>query len=71
MARRIHKDSDLPFFEVFVDTPLQICEVRDVKGLYKKARKGDIKGFTGRALSVHDVDHNRRMIIVHNCFSRH
>ncbi|KAL0266467.1 UNVERIFIED_CONTAM: hypothetical protein PYX00_008989 [Menopon gallinae] len=47
MARRIHKDSDLPFFEVFVDTPLQICEGRDVKGLYKKARKGDIKGFTG------------------------
>ncbi|KAF4522956.1 hypothetical protein B566_EDAN009546 [Ephemera danica] len=47
MARKIHKDSDLPFFEVFVDTPFNICETRDVKGLYKKARKGDIKGFTG------------------------
>lgn len=47
MARKAHKDSDLPFFEVFVDTPLQECERRDVKGLYKKARKGDIKGFTG------------------------
>lgn len=47
MARRVHKDSDLPFFEVFIDTPLQVCEERDVKGLYKKARKGDIKGFTG------------------------
>jgi len=47
MARRIHKACDLPFFEVFVDTPLQECERRDVKGLYKKARKGDIKGFTG------------------------
>lgn len=44
MARKIHRDSDLPFFEVFVDTPLNICETRDVKGLYKKARKGDIKG---------------------------
>lgn len=47
MARRIHKASDLPFFEVFVNTPLDECERRDVKGLYKKARKGDIKGFTG------------------------
>ncbi|XP_059475361.1 bifunctional 3'-phosphoadenosine 5'-phosphosulfate synthase isoform X2 [Neocloeon triangulifer] len=47
MARKVHRDSDLPFFEVFVDTPLNICETRDVKGLYKKARKGDIKGFTG------------------------
>ncbi|GLG93976.1 Uncharacterized protein, isoform B [Gryllus bimaculatus] len=47
MARKIHKDSDLPFFEVFVDTPLNVCEQRDVKGLYKKARQGTIKGFTG------------------------
>jgi 3'-phosphoadenosine 5'-phosphosulfate synthase len=44
MARKIHKDSDLPFFEVFVDTPLNVCEQRDVKGLYKKARQGTIKG---------------------------
>lgn len=35
------------FNEVYVDTPLEICEERDVKGLYKKARKGEIKGFTG------------------------
>jgi adenylyl-sulfate kinase len=35
------------FIEVFVDTPLEICEKRDVKGLYKKARAGDIKEFTG------------------------
>jgi len=35
------------FYEVFVDTPLEICEKRDVKGLYKKARAGEIKGFTG------------------------
>ncbi|XP_046980719.1 bifunctional 3'-phosphoadenosine 5'-phosphosulfate synthase isoform X2 [Schistocerca americana] len=47
MARKIHKESDLPFFEVFVDTPLNVCEQRDVKGLYKKARQGSIKGFTG------------------------
>lgn len=35
------------FLEVFVDTPLEVCEFRDVKGLYKKARRGEIKNFTG------------------------
>lgn len=35
------------FIEVFVDTPLTVCEQRDPKGLYKKARKGEIKDFTG------------------------
>lgn len=35
------------FLEVFVDTPLEICEQRDIKGLYKKAREGKIKDFTG------------------------
>ena len=35
------------FIEVFVDTPLDVAEARDVKGLYKKAREGKIKNFTG------------------------
>ena len=35
------------YFEVFVDTPLEVCEQRDVKGLYKKARAGELKNFTG------------------------
>jgi adenylylsulfate kinase len=35
------------FMEVFVDTPIEICEQRDPKGLYQKARAGEIKGFTG------------------------
>ncbi|MEQ7871384.1 adenylyl-sulfate kinase [Chromohalobacter salexigens] len=35
------------FFEVFVDTPLEVCELRDRKGLYKKARQGLINNFTG------------------------
>lgn len=35
------------FIEVFVDTPIEVCEQRDPKGLYKKARQGDIKHFTG------------------------
>jgi adenylylsulfate kinase len=35
------------YIEVFVDTPIEICEQRDVKGLYKKARAGEVKNFTG------------------------
>ncbi len=35
------------FIEVYINTPLEVCEARDVKGLYKKARSGAIKGFTG------------------------
>jgi len=46
-ARKIHEDSDLKFIEVFIDTPIAICEDRDPKGLYKKARNGELKGFTG------------------------
>ncbi|XP_051769961.1 bifunctional 3'-phosphoadenosine 5'-phosphosulfate synthase 2b [Ctenopharyngodon idella] len=46
-ARKIHENAGLPFFEVFVNAPLEVCESRDVKGLYKKARAGEIKGFTG------------------------
>ncbi len=46
-ARKIHSDSGIEFFEVFVDTPVAECENRDPKGLYKKARAGEIKGFTG------------------------
>nr|XP_033798763.1 bifunctional 3'-phosphoadenosine 5'-phosphosulfate synthase 2 isoform X2 [Geotrypetes seraphini] len=46
-AQSIHDNAGLPFYEIFVDAPLDICEKRDVKGLYKKARAGEIKGFTG------------------------
>lgn len=46
-AREIHEAAELPFAEVFVDTPLEVCEARDPKGLYKKARAGEIKGMTG------------------------
>ncbi|WP_417453939.1 sulfate adenylyltransferase subunit CysN [Kiloniella sp.] len=45
MARELMGESE--FLEVFVDTPLEVCEERDPKGLYKKARAGDIKNFTG------------------------
>lgn len=46
-ARALHQAADLPFFEVFVDTPIEICEQRDPKGLYAQARAGKITGFTG------------------------
>jgi adenylylsulfate kinase len=35
------------FIEVYVDAPIEVCEARDPKGLYKKARAGELKGFTG------------------------
>ena len=43
----MHEKAGLKFFEIFVNTPLDECEKRDVKGLYKKAREGIIKNFTG------------------------
>ena len=45
MARELFGDNE--FIEVFVDTPLRVCEDRDPKGLYKKARSGQLKNFTG------------------------
>lgn len=47
IARRIHDEAGLFFMEVFVDAPIEVCEQRDPKGLYKKARRGELKGFTG------------------------
>jgi bifunctional enzyme CysN/CysC len=45
MARELVQEGE--FFEVFIDTPLEVCEQRDPKGLYAKARRGEIKNFTG------------------------
>jgi bifunctional enzyme CysN/CysC len=46
-ARAAHAAAEVAFLEVFVDTPIEECEARDPKGLYAKARAGEIKGFTG------------------------
>ncbi len=46
-AAAICRKAGIPFAEVYVNTPLEICEERDPKSLYKKARAGEIKGFTG------------------------
>lgn len=54
LARDLHNaasaqgdDDPIPFVEVYVDIPLEVAEQRDPKGLYKKARSGEIKDFTG------------------------
>ncbi|ASR38145.1 adenylyl-sulfate kinase [Prauserella marina] len=46
-VRAVHDAAGLPFVEVFVDTPIDVCEERDPKGLYAKARAGSLTGFTG------------------------
>ena len=58
------------FIEVFVDTPLAICEARDPKGLYKKARAGELKNFTGidseyQPPEVPDVHLNGEQLVTH------
>ena len=47
MPRKVHAKRGLDFFEVFVNTPLEECMRRDTKGLYEKAKRGEIKDFTG------------------------
>ena len=44
LARELHEKAGLGFIEIFVDAPLRVVEQRDPKGLYKKARAGEIKG---------------------------
>lgn len=46
-VRERHEQDGLPFFEVFVDTPVKVCAQRDPKGLYARAYAGDLDGFTG------------------------
>lgn len=50
------------FFEIFVDASLKVCENRDVKGLYAKARKGEIKNFTGIS-SPYEIPKNPNLIV--------
>jgi len=47
LVRALHDAADMPFVEIFVDCSLDAAEARDPKGLYKKARAGEIKNFTG------------------------
>jgi bifunctional enzyme CysN/CysC len=47
LIRSLHEEAGLPFAEIFVDTSLEECERRDPKGLYARARAGQLPGFTG------------------------
>jgi adenylylsulfate kinase len=47
LVRKLHEEAGMQFIEVFVDVPLNVAEERDPKGLYKKARAGEIPNFTG------------------------
>lgn len=72
-ARSLVNDNE--FIEIFIDTPLDICEKRDPKGLYKKARNGELKNFTGITspyekperpeiiIGVNQVDYNVNIIV--------
>lgn len=55
MARELVQEGE--FFEVFVDTPLAVAETRDPKGLYKKARRGELKNFTGVDSPYEEPEH--------------
>jgi adenylylsulfate kinase len=46
-VRKLHEEAGMPFIEIYLDVPLSVAEDRDPKGLYKKARAGEIKNFTG------------------------
>lgn len=57
LCRAIHQEAQLPFLEIFVDTPLEVCEARDPKGLYAKARRGEIPNFTGISAPYEAPEH--------------
>ncbi|KAI0074148.1 adenylylsulfate kinase [Panus rudis PR-1116 ss-1] len=56
-ARELHEKAGLPFIEVYVDAPLSVVEQRDPKGLYKRARAGEIKDFTGISAPYEAPEH--------------
>lgn len=57
VARTLHVSRSIPFIEVYVHVPLEIAESRDPKGLYAKARKGEIKDFTGISAPYEEPEH--------------
>ncbi|HEY3844583.1 MAG TPA: adenylyl-sulfate kinase [Acidimicrobiales bacterium] len=57
LIRALHDEAGLPFVEVFVDTPFEECERRDPKGLYARARAGQLPGFTGIDSDYEIPDH--------------
>jgi len=70
LVRELHAAGDLLFIEVFMDTPLDICEDRDPKKLYEKARRGEIKNFTGID-SPYEVPEQSELVITPNTSPEH
>lgn len=62
LVREIHQAAGLHFVEIFIDTPIEICEQRDPKQLYAKARRGEISDFTGIS-SPYEIPENPEIII--------
>jgi len=60
MVRQLFSDQE--FMEVYIDAPLDVCESRDTKGLYKKARSGDLQNFTG-ITSPYEMPLNPELIL--------
>ena len=60
LARNLLKDGE--FIEIFVNTPLEVCEQRDPKGLYKKARAGELPNFTGID-SAYEAPENPEIVV--------
>lgn len=56
LARTLHVSRSIPFVEIYVHVPLPVAESRDPKGLYAKARKGEIKEFTGVSAPYEDPE---------------
>lgn len=61
-VRKMHDDASMPFFEAYVRVPLEVAEARDPKGLYAKARAGEIKGFTGIDQPYEEPEHPEMVV---------
>ena len=61
-VRKMHQDASMPFFEAYVRVPLEVAEARDPKGLYAKARAGEIKGFTGIDQPYEEPEHPEMVV---------
>ncbi len=61
-VRKLHKNANLRFIEVYVKVPLSVAEARDPKGLYKRARTGEIKQFTGIS-DVYEEPQNPEIVL--------
>lgn len=66
LVRKIHQDAGLNFVEIYIDTPLSVCEERDPKQLYVKARRGEIPNFTGISSPYEEPDNAEIIIPVSN-----